>query len=170
MQVTITAYCDEDDIDNRLSEAGVALRVDDIPPDDLGESIDRAAIRIYEYLGLVYPDSQLSGSNVVKHWCADIATYFVCTRRGNPAPGSISKAYEEVIAKLERYQKGWPQLPDAAPRATMVPGMENINYRLTPAPHPRVQRKRSTTKEPTDYTRRNDYSDPAEWGAADWSI
>lgn len=170
MITTISDYCSEEDIANRLSIAGVALRVDDIPPEDLGDAIDRASIEVFEHLGNIYDDSELNAAATINRWASDIATYFVCTRRGNPAPSSVVKAYERAIEKLEKYQTGRFLLPDASPRAMAAPSMQNHGPRLTPAPHIRVQRKRSTGKAPTEYQRRVDYADPAEWGALDWNI
>lgn len=170
MIVEISPYCVEDDIENRISIAGVALRVDDIPPDDLGDAIDEASIEVYEHLGTIYDDTQLAASSVIKRWCADIATYHLCTRRGNPAPAVIQRKYDKAIERLEKYQHGTYQLPDAAPRSMAAPVMSNINQRLMPTPHPRVQVRRSTGKRPTDYVQRMDGSDPAQWGAIDYNI
>lgn len=153
-----TLYGTEDGIIDRWSQAGVDLRTDDNPPANLGRAIQRASQRINRYCLLLYSDAQLAASDWVLEAADDLGAYFLGGRRGNPVPTSIVEYYDMVMDDLKKLHKGQAWLPDAAPRRAVVPRLSNINMRLWPTPHSRVQEKRSTGR-PQDYSQRKDRLD-----------
>lgn len=157
--MAVTNYCTEDDLADRISQEGINLHTDDIPPDDLGAVIERASSKINQYCLRRYTAAKLALSDWVQETAADIAVYFLCSRRGNSPPGSVADAYEEAIKELEQIRRGAVQIADIPARKVTAPQMSNVNIRLRPTPHTRVQPGRSTNK-PTDFVQRNDLEDP----------
>lgn len=133
--MAVTAYCDIDDVRDRISKEGVELRVDDIPPSDYGGVIDRASRVIDRYLRRRYAPATLAASEDVSDLATSLATYFLCTRRGNPAPGSVAFDYEEAMVYLKEIRFGGADLADVAERRAAAPTMSNIRVRLRPEPH-----------------------------------
>lgn len=137
-------YCVQADIENRLSASGVDLRIDDVPPDTLGDVIDDASAEVESHCLLKYGADQLAASRWIKHKCADIATYLLCERRGNPAPPGIANKFERAMAQLEKVQEGKLKISDVAQRRTAVPMVSNMRPALRPYPHAVVETKRGT--------------------------
>ena len=155
-------YCTEDDIADRITQEAINVRIEDIPPDDLGRVIERASNRIHMYLMRRYNTTQLSLSQWVREAAAEIATYFLCIRGGNPAPSSIHEEYTTIMELLKEISKGSYWVPDIPERIMSAPAMDNHTIRLIPKPHSRVQTGRST-KKPTTHTQRADLTDPMHW-------
>jgi phage gp36-like protein len=170
MIISGSPYCTEDDLADRISFDGTNLRVDDNPPDILGNVINRASAEVRRYLLRRYSDANLAMSEWISMATADIACYLLCKRRANSVPSSIAEAYRQVIADLKYMQFGQLQVPDVAPIAQPIPTLTNIDMRLWPSPHPRVMRARSTGGSPTNYPERVDWADIGQWGALDWII
>lgn len=160
----ITQYCAQADIQNRLSTTGVNLRVDDTPPTTLGDVLNNAASIIDEHCRLSYDPATMVTSEWVKQRATDVAAYLLCTRRGNPAPGSIEALYTRTMARLEQVRLGVVQIPDIPARKNMAPVLSNQRVKLTPFPHVVTERNRSTGT-PAGY---DQHTDPQEW--YDYSI
>ena len=160
MAAISTAYCTIDDVANRISKDGIFARIDDVPPDAYGDCIDEASRMIDEYCYLQY-GSNLALSNVVKHWTANIATYLLCTRRGNPAPvGIVHDRYERAMKTLEAVLHNGRQIPDIAQLKSAVPVMSNVHIQPWPYPHTVVEGStRRSTGTAAGYRRNTDTLD-----------
>lgn len=152
--MAITEYCTSDDLLNRLSAIGVIDRADDTPPDDLGEVIARASIKVDQYCRLLYDQSRLAQSDWVREVTADIAAHLLCRRRGNPSV--FKEEYTESMEDLRRVQLGALQIPDIAARREMVPTLGNLRVRLDPFPRVVVERRRSAGPPVEDYQQHYD--------------
>ncbi len=159
MPVITTAYCDLNDIKNRLSAVGVQLRTDDFPPDTLGDVIDEASREVDEYCQPRY-GTNLSASNIVKHWTATIAAAMLCERRGNPVPNSLARRYQKTLESMEAVLLHGRVIPDIAERKAGVPTMTNVHTQLIPYPHTVVEAgARRSTGTAEGYTRNRDVID-----------
>lgn len=151
-------YCTQDDVTNRLSLDGVAYREDDSPPGLLGDILNDASAMVDEYVFFMYDPAQMATSDWVRHRTADIASYLMCERRGNPVPPGIAHKYERSIEKLAKVRSGQIAIPGLPVRKTMAPVLSNVRIRLDPFPRTVVERNRSTGK-PAGYSRHDDRLD-----------
>lgn len=119
-------------IQNRLSANGVALRIDDVPPDTLGDVIGEASSIIDEYAATIYTQASLQTSNLIYYKATDIAMYLLCERRGNPAPMSVGARYERAMEFLAKVQVGQVRVWDAVERKVSAPTMSNLRVILRP--------------------------------------
>jgi phage gp36-like protein len=142
--MAVTQYTDLEAVRDRLSREGVDLRLDDLPPSADGDVIDRASIRIDAYLRRRYAPSQLDASDHALELATTLATYFLCTRRGNPAPGGVAADYEAALKELEMLRDGSIDLSDVPARRQAAPAMSNVRVKLRPEPHSRVVPARSS--------------------------
>lgn len=156
-----TLYCSIDDVKNRLSANGVTLRMDDSPPTSYGDVLDDASRTIDEYCLLRYTEANLDASPWVKHKCADIATFLLCERRGNPPPRGIAGKFERAMERLELVRTFKMAIPDIPERRTAVPTLSQPRIRLDPNPRTVIERKRGSTRNyPEDYAQ---HTDRLEW-------
>lgn len=146
-------YCVRSDLSDVISSTGVALRLDDAPPGSVSQIIDRASLDIEEYCAQRYRN--LSDSLWVTKRCAELAVYYLCLRRGNPAPIGVVQMYESCIAKLERVQKGTLKIPRMVESKSAHPVMSNMRPTLRPYPHAVVAQALSTGT-PEDYHQNRD--------------
>lgn len=153
-------YCTENDIINRLSLDGVTYRIDDAPPVSLGDVIIDASSQVDEYLFAQYDPNQLTGSDWARERAADIATFLLCERRGNPVPPGIAAKFERTMDKLERVRLGIICVPNLPMRKELAPVLSNVRVVLTPWPHTVVERSNSTGT-PAGY---DQHEDPMDWG------
>ncbi len=159
MPVITAVYCDVNDIQNRLSAAGVAARVDDTPPDALGDVIDEASREVDSNCQTRY-GSNLQYSHIVKHWCTTIAATMLCERRGNPVPQSLARRYQKVMDEMDEVRLHGRNIPDIAERKAGVPQLSNMHAQLVPYPHSVVERSaRRSTGTPEGYTQNRDIID-----------
>lgn len=152
------AYCTANDIYNRLSQDGVTYRTDDIPPTTLGDVIGDASAIIDEHCYFLYDPVNLQGVDWVRHRTADIATFLLCERRGNPVPQSIARKYEYAMDRLQKIQLGIRQIPGVPVRKSAAPVMSNVRVRLDPFPRVVVERSNSTGT-PENYSQNTDRLD-----------
>ncbi len=160
-----TAYCSQTDLQNRLSADGITYRTDDGPPTSLGDVIVDASTQIDEHLFFLYDPVQLATSDWVRERCADIASYLLCERRGNPVPPGIARKYERAMDRLEQIRLGLLAVPNLPIRKEMAPVMSNVRIRLDPFPRTVVERNNSTGT-PQGY---DQHQDSLEWNF-DYSI
>lgn len=132
---TISPFCQWSDVTDRLSQVGGSLRVDDDPTTRDQVLID-ATVEVLQRTYLLYDSTALTNSNWVNRKTRDIACWFACTRRGNPAPKSVQAAYEAALKELDVVQTGAIQIFDAAMRKASAPVLSN--QRVAMYPFPRV--------------------------------
>lgn len=161
--MAVTTYCTQDDISDRLSETGVDLRIDDSPPSTLGRVLERAAVMVNRYCQTRYTVAQLAMSDHVRELAADIATYYLCIRRGNPAPPYLVDLFNDAKEALAQINQGVLQLPDIAQTRPAFPAMSNPMVAARPTLHARVQTRRSVGKQ-SGRTIRKDIRDPLLYG------
>lgn len=167
--MALTAYCTENDVADRLSQEGIDLHTEDLPPTALGNAIERASADIELYLGLAYSATNLATSEIVNHWATALATYYLVTRNGNQAPQSIYEQAMEIKdpdeGLLVRVQQNKLSLPGINRLHTNAPRMSNIRVPVKPWMRVRVERARSSTeaKNPELYKQKTDYTDPEQY-------
>lgn len=156
----VTQLTTTDHIAGRLSWYGIDARIDDAPPDILTEMIDAASLEVLFYLGRRYPVATLATSNMVAHWTAEVATYLLCTRRGNPCPASVRTRYEEVKKILEQIQEGKGMVTDIAnPNSAPAVVNHEIRHDMNP-PKRRVSRDSEPATNPSYPTYNNPFTPP----------
>lgn len=158
-------YCSQNDLQNRLSADGVAYRVDDNPPTTLGDVLTDASTIVDEHLYSLYDPAQLVNSDWVRERAADIASYLLCERRGNPVPPGIQAKYERTMTRLEQIRLGVLAVPNLPIRKEMAPVLSNVRIRLDPFPRTVVERNNSTGT-PQGY---DQHTDSLDWNF-DYSI
>lgn len=150
-------YSTRQKLENRLSQVGVDLRIDD----DIStatECLNEATIEVQGYCLRLYSNAQLLASDWVTLKTTDIATYFLCGRRGNDIPPSVQARYEKAIADLEKVQTSAMTIPDAAKSSASAPTLTNQRVRLWPIPHV-VSTEHNSTGNPSGYERSEDPTD-----------
>ncbi len=155
-------YCSLSDCANRLSSAGVALRLDDGPPAYDGDVIQDASRVIDEHLLLYYTEQNLAISPWVRQRATDIAVVHLAERRGNPAPTGLARRYERTLERLEMCRVQRLFVPDIPMRKACAPTLSNVRVVLAPVPRTVVQRARSTGTV-SDYTQMLDHLDIYEF-------
>lgn len=154
------SYCSVSDLNRRLSTAGIDLRVDD-DTTTAGTAITDASTEINGYCQTRYDPVSLAASAWIRKKCTDIATFFVCERRGNPPPGSVKRAYDQAIEDLKLVESGTKKIADAPGRKTSVPVLSAPRIQLIPYPRTVIEQSRSTGN-PEGYpqfTDKNDFFD-----------
>lgn len=150
-----------DAIKNKLSSAGVTLRLDDDPAPpgtDDADILEEADEIIYEHTIERYTETTLAASSWVARAACLVATVLLCQRRGNPPPASLYSEYERYMERLEQCRLCRFNIPRASMREACVPRL--INQRPVLRPNPRmVTEKRKSTGIITDYRQKGD---PAE--------
>lgn len=158
--MSTTLYCSENDLINRLSADGINYRTPDNPPTTLGDVLTDACSQVDEHLYYLYDPAQLAASDWVRERAADIASYLLCERGGDPVPPGIQQKYERTMARLEGVRTGTLAVPHLPVRKEMAPVMSNVRIRLDPHPRTVVERG-SSTGTPQSYPQNVDYLD---WG------
>lgn len=163
----MSSYCDRDDIEDVLSATGVDLRIDDNPPDTLGEVIERASADVFQYCGQIYTDANILNSNFIRYKCADIATFYLCERRGNAVPAPLFRRYQEGMEFLKRVAKGQERITGIPMKSSNAPTFTKQRVVLRPYPNIVTERQNSTDA-PNKSTPRHD--DPFDNSLSDYSI
>lgn len=149
------AYCTQSDIEHVLSSTGVDLRTDDgVEATLVADAIEEADMEIDQACLYLYTAASLAASNWVKHKAKAMAAYFLCIRRGNPAPASIAAAFERAIELLEKVRLGALAIPGAVMSKAAAPTMSNVRPTLRPFPRSVIEKSRSTGK-PEGYKQSN---------------
>lgn len=100
---TAAPYCSENEIISVLSESGIDYSADDNRSGEaegreasfVAEAIQRAEVRINQYLMQRYDLTTMPGNKWIKWCCATFAGVFLMRRRGETAPdGLINQAME----------------------------------------------------------------------------
>lgn len=163
----VYTYTTQNDIVALMSQEGVDLRLDDdgsgaVSAAELAylttQGISYATSRVNWYCQGRYDNDQLNTSYLVNDWCTRLATYWLCTRRGNPAPKSIQDLRDEAIEEMKEVRNGMGMIPDLGTRNADWPAWSNVrvdpNYRLRKI---RVERPLSEKTPPQDARRNNDW-------------
>lgn len=152
-------------IQDRLSVEAVALRLDDVPPTELGGVIEDALTQIDEHCWLRYPPEALLANDWVLERAADLGAFLLCERRDNCAGPGMTRKYERALERLEKVRLGNLQIPNCATRKASAPVTSGMRVRLDPFPRSVVELYRSTGKA-QGYTQNRD---SLEW-RPDYSI
>lgn len=127
------AYCNQEDIEFVLSEAGVTYTSADVGDEtdtaNVALSIEKAESQVKQALRKVYDISTISDSNTWVKWCtATYAAVILTRRRGNSVPDSLWVEREEYRKILDAVQAGTAEIPDLNPR--YEPGLTMGNLRI----------------------------------------
>lgn len=166
--MAVTPYCSLTDLQDRLSDEGVNLRLDD-KPTVYSKVINRASTKIDQYCRPRYTTANLAVSDWVKEAATTISVFMLCGRRGNPPPAAIAADYEELIDWLKLIASGARNLPDVPMRKTEVPVLSNVRTRLDPFPRTVVEPKISTGKA-EGYKQHADRLDWFDYTIALWPV
>lgn len=155
MTTTLATLATVNGVADRISQDGIDLRVDDVPPDEMGNVLALADQEVYWYLLEQYSDTVLATSDLVMGWADDAATLFLCERRGNAPPAGTVTRWERTREKLEQVQLGRRKIPRLPRRKGNAPVLSNLRPTLRPMPRVVVEKNRSTGT-PADYTQTTD--------------
>jgi hypothetical protein len=144
----MATYCTMADLQNRLSVEGVALRIDDVPLEVLGDVLTDAGTQVEEHCLLRYSPGALAASEWVHQRATDIAVVLLCERRGNPAPASAVRKHDRAMERLEQCRLG----------QSNAPVLSTPRIRLDPVPQTVIVKSRSTGN-PEGYSQKVDYPD-----------
>lgn len=155
-----TAWCTVADVEARFSELGVDYHTDDDAASGTRACL-RATREVYFYLSARYNDADLEGSGWVEERVIDLATYYIDTRRADPAGEPVLKDYERAIELLEKVQRAELNIGALPLRKARggVPSLSNQRVKLGPIPVVVTERKKSTG-DPRDYRK---FDDRTEW-------
>jgi len=114
------------------------------------------------YCNQRYDDSQLKLSGTVLDWATICAAKFLCTRRAQGCPKSISEDYKESIEELKAVQVGQLSIEDIGTRGVDWPTITNIT--VNPAYDYMRARVEPNISEQTPTA----YSQFIDWNSAAW--
>jgi len=127
------AYCTITEINDLMSEHGIAAATDDVGGESLVDSsvvnnaIERAEQRIKQFVTGRYDVTQFSSSNKWLKWCcATLSCVALYRRRGNLIPPGLQEQYDEYIEHLQAIRDGRGEIPDQAPRTEFSMAMSNL--------------------------------------------
>lgn len=152
-----------------FSSVGVVAFSDhdeDLVADDgvVDDCINEATEELANYLTQRYDHTALASSHTVIGWATKVACYFLCLRRGNPAPQSISEEFNRILNPDDglaiRVSRGNYQIRGLALRDDQRPTWSNLRIdRRWPNSKTRVTRTNSSDA-PTDLTQDDSYTAP----------
>lgn len=132
------------DLQNRLSAEGVALRLDDAPPSELGDIQEDVGSVVDEHCLLAYTAANLLASRWVKQRSIDVGVVLLAERRGNDGTRSMMRKHDRAMERFELVRLGKLLIPDIPQRKAGVPVLSNVRVRLDPFPRTVVEPSRST--------------------------
>lgn len=148
-------FCTWEDVEDRLSADGAALRADDASARAQAYVLRRATQYVLGYAGLYYSTAALEASAWVKEVAADCAWYFACTRRNNPASKAAEAAFERATEQLKQVMALTLRIPDAAMNKGFAPVLSNQQVRQYPVSEIKTTEGKSTGT-PENYTQHAD--------------
>lgn len=135
-------YCSDNDVEALLSEEGVNLRLDDNQDGAVNaaellrltrQACNYATSKVNDFCAGRYDPADLETSWTVNEWATVIAARWLCSRRGNPVPGSLKERLAEVMDELKQVKSGQYSLQDLAERTSSAPIWSNtrvdVRYR-----------------------------------------
>ena len=134
-------YCLKADIEAIWPPAELLASVDDDVSGTLSateegyitRAIERAANLMNSRLELRYELAELAANN----WCRDanaaIASYWLATRRGDPAPAQLTQQYSAYTADLDLIAVGRLKVPGAIESYDQAPGVTNLAVNMNRA-------------------------------------
>ena len=155
----MSVYCQKTDLETRISALGVSLRIDDTNDAAVIDCITDASSWVDYYCLGRYTTEVLFTSAWIKYRTRDIAIYYLCLRRLNPAPKAVEQNYETAIKELTRIQSGEATIPGLPVRKSAAPVLSQPRTVMFPYPYTAIERNRSTGN-PTGYPQRNDPNEP----------
>lgn len=154
------------DLISRLSSSGYNLRIDD-QAGAITQVLSEATNKVKMYLLPIYTETDLQSNadaaGMVSDLAIALAAYYLCRRRGNTPPGSVTDTYKEALTDLDELRNEWKQLPGVVPRHTPHPAFSNLRH--VPGyvySRVRVEMPISEQTAPTGYTQKVD------WWSINW--
>lgn len=131
MTLIANVYCAESDLQERFSPATVLAWADQ---ENVGteymntvdDAINQGSQELEGYARQRYTPAGLLSCDLIKRWCVTLSAFYLSTTRGNPAPASLEKEYNRVLAMLEKVSLGMFQLPGIPLRSDMRPTWSNL--------------------------------------------
>lgn len=168
-----TTYCARNDVAALIGEPAILACIDDDrdgveSPTEQGyiaAAINRGAVEMNQSLNQQYPTLSVLSSNDWCKWCnANLASWFLFARRGNPPPPSIVDAVQTYRQQLDEIRFGRFRIPEQAPAYDHLPTVTNFKPELIKANSPiRVDRQESTGLDPVGNRKRNPSGIPGPW-------
>jgi hypothetical protein len=168
--MALMPYCQVRDLRNLISVAGVELRVDDQPPDILGDVIGAGSDDIDEHCFSRYRlVLQNGGNGWIRRRCAELSVCYLCRRRANEVPSSLAAREVEVRKRLADVLAGRYNIPNAAETKPAIPVLSQGRVVLTPVgPITVIEQFSRSTGSPQGYIQHRDpvdyfYSPALSW-------
>lgn len=158
-------YCEREDIEAILSEAGVLAPIDDdqdgleSASDELhiASMIERAAVEMNAAFRHQYDPLSALASNVWCKWAnATLAAYYIRSRKGNQVEGSLQDAAIDIRRMINEIRWGRDSIPDQSPTHEHTATVSNFQPELIKTYAPiRVDTEESTGSSPSSAVKRN---------------
>jgi phage gp36-like protein len=107
-----------------------------------------------------YDDSQLALSVSVNRWACLLATYWLCTRRGQTPPKQVQEDRKDAMEEMKQVRVGMLQIEDIGTRTAAFPFISNFN--IDPSYDVCRVRVEPTLSEPTP----TQYGQFIDWNSA----
>ncbi len=162
MADSTAVYCTLQDVYDRLSVAGVTLRIDD-DPSAYSAILAEASSWVEQYLLPIYTSTAMLTNRWVKYATAWKAAELFACRRLNPVPASLATRLEKLEEYLEAVVAGRMEVPGLARRRLSVPRVSQPRVTVGPfGPKVVISRKRGTQKRTPseDYPQPRDPTEP----------
>lgn len=164
------ALCTISEVEDVLSYWGAKLATDDeradASPDTtkVDNAIERATVRIHQYISLRYETSVLESNDWAKWCCAVFASVQLMRRRGGAVPPGLMDEYNEFIAHLEKVQSQLAEIPGVTQQNEPGLTMSNltVDQRFRSAKI-RAIRSVSAGETSSKKPRRMDYHEGFDW-------
>lgn len=158
-------------VNQRLSDYGVRLRVDDDGNGSLStaeqasrtECLTVGSETVYSYLYDRYDPAAVRQVRLAWAWASDFACYELCRRRGNPVPENLIEHLERVEERLDRIRQGKENLMGCARRAYPV---SVSNVRTVPVYNWRVVRVMRNLSSPLNTPQAPGPQTGTDWASA----
>jgi phage gp36-like protein len=131
----MAVFCTEDELNLILSEWGVRNSSDDdkdqVADDGVVDScIERAHVRLMQYLEPQYAEADLVGNAFAKWTEAVIACVMLMRRKGEGAPDGLINQYDEAIEFLKEIKAGSSVVPGVQKEVNDYVGITMSNYHM----------------------------------------
>ena len=170
-QALAYTYCTQTDVEAYMSTLGVRDRLDDDEDGNISaaeqvrltDCIINATETVNFYTIHRYKPQYLAQSNWVCRRATELATYDLCTCRGNPAPTSVAERAKQAQDWLEQIHNIQYKVPLIPERRVLAPSWSSLranpryNFKVI-----RVELNTGSTTEPTQATAQPQFPDWTE--------
>ena len=162
--MSVQTYCSTDDVKAIIGEAAYNACLDDDQDGVLSgtesgyatSAIERAAVELNSSLRHQYVLSQLATNEWCKWANAELAAFYLRSRRNNPVEQSHADAVVQIRTELLEMRWGRQQLPQQSPSFEHIPTVSNFTPEIGKYVNPiRVVREESTGVDPVGGRKRN---------------